>query len=109
MARTIYLLHLTPGPYRHARHYLGSADNLRQRLREHAAGRGARLTQVVREAGIGWVLARTWRGSRTDERRLKQTKAVPRLCPICNPKVRLRRRPTQTLNYSPDTRHEEAA
>jgi predicted GIY-YIG superfamily endonuclease len=79
-----YLLHFSR-PYKHARHYLGSAKDLFQRLQEHDAGRGARLTQVVREAGIDLYLARTWNGDRKMERRLKRQHNGPRLCPICNP------------------------
>jgi hypothetical protein len=94
----VYLLHLER-PYKHARHYLGHATNLQARLAQHAAGNcvvslpndGARLLQVVMEAGIGWTLARTWLGGRELERRLshrdplwgKRQKNSPRLCPIC--------------------------
>jgi hypothetical protein len=41
------------------------------RLDQHRKGTGARLTQVVREAGISWVVARTWRGGKRLERKLK--------------------------------------
>ncbi|MGH3737254.1 MAG: hypothetical protein ACRDT6_16805 [Micromonosporaceae bacterium] len=62
-AGTVYLLHLDR-PYRHARHYTGWTSDLAGRLAEHAAGHGSRLLAVVRGAGIGWQLARTWRGPR---------------------------------------------
>ncbi|HEX2174216.1 MAG TPA: endonuclease, partial [Dehalococcoidia bacterium] len=66
----VYLLHFDR-PFGHARHYLGFARNIDARLAAHAAGHGARLTQVVRAAGIGWTLALSWDGAtRTDERRL---------------------------------------
>jgi predicted GIY-YIG superfamily endonuclease len=80
---TIYLLHFAR-PYRHARHYLGFAEDLEQRLAQHRAGRGARLVQVVLGAGIGFEVARTWKGDRRLERRLKNQRNAPaRLCPIC--------------------------
>jgi hypothetical protein len=60
---TVYLLHLER-PFRHARHYLGSALHLDARLAEHARGGGSRLLAHVVAAGIGWQLARTWRGGR---------------------------------------------
>ena len=67
----IYLIHFTE-PYRHAAHYLGYSDDIPARLAAHAAGRGARLMEVITQAGIGWQLARTWPGKgRTEERRLK--------------------------------------
>jgi hypothetical protein len=81
-ARTIHLLHLDP-PLAHARHDLGSADDLEQRLREHASGQGARLTAVALQRGITWRMVRTWRGTRSDERRLKSRHTTPRLCPEC--------------------------
>jgi predicted GIY-YIG superfamily endonuclease len=84
MPRYVYLLHFSE-PFKHARHYLGSADNLYVRLQQHNAGQGARLTQVVRDAGIDLVLARTWPGDRKLERCLKRQHNSPRLCPICNP------------------------
>lgn len=85
MSDTIYLLHFNT-PFKHARHYLGYTPDLDSRLADHAAGRGARLTQVIAEQGITFQLARTWDGTRADERRLKNQKNAPRLCPLCNPK-----------------------
>ncbi len=81
-AGTVYLLHFAHR-YRHARHYLGYAEHLEQRLARHRAGTGARLLEVISEAGIDWRLARTWSGSRTLERRLKGWHSGVRLCPIC--------------------------
>lgn len=84
----LYLLHFDT-PYRHAAHYLGYAgEGIRRRLDEHRAGRGARLTQVVRSAGIGWTVARMWKGTRKDERRLKQWNGLAQVCPLCRPNPR---------------------
>lgn len=89
----VYLLHfstpLSQGPdprtgrERAARHYLGSTDDLETRLDDHAHGNGARLMQVCAERGITFTLARTWKGGREVERRLKDRHESPRLCPIC--------------------------
>lgn len=79
---TVYLLHFD-APYKHAKHYLGIAKDLDARLAQHAAGQGARLTQVVRQAGITWQLARTWKGDRQRERALKKQGGASRLCPVC--------------------------
>src|SRR5512132_3454098 len=57
--------------------------DLPARLQEHAAGRGARLMEVVGEAGIGWQLARVWPGTRTRERYLKGSGGAARRCPVC--------------------------
>lgn len=78
----VYLLHFDQ-PYKHARHYTGWAADLDARLAEHQAGRGARLLAVVKAAGIGWTLARTWPGTRTRERQLKNQGGASRHCPQC--------------------------
>ena len=83
---TTYLLHFTApiSPAHTAQHYLGWASDLGARLRAHAAGGGARLTQVALERGIGWRLVRTWEGeTRADERRHKRGAHGARLCPVC--------------------------
>jgi predicted GIY-YIG superfamily endonuclease len=79
----VYLIHFVE-PYKHARHYTGSAQDLFHRLDQHRNGTGARLMQVVRAAGIEWVVARTWPGGRRLEYKLKSQHNAPKnLCPIC--------------------------
>ena len=79
---TVYLLHFERS-YKHARHYVGWASDLEARLAEHSTGHGARLLAVVRAAGISWVLARTWSGTRVMERRVKHQGGAARCCPLC--------------------------
>lgn len=79
---TIYLLHFDR-PYEHAAHYTGWALDLDARLAEHAAGTGARLMTVIKDAGIGFTLARTWPGTRGRERQLKNQGGASRRCPLC--------------------------
>lgn len=79
---TVYLLHFAQ-PYHHARHYLGYAEDLAQRLARHRSGNGARLIEVIMQAGITWELARTWPGDRALERRLKNWHGGGQLCPLC--------------------------
>jgi predicted GIY-YIG superfamily endonuclease len=83
---TVYLLHFETriSDNHSCQHYIGSSDNLDERLEDHKAGRAARLTQVAVERGIDFVLARTWEGGRVEERKLKNRKNAPKLCPICN-------------------------
>ena len=84
----IYLIHFDrpigdlANPRGFASHYTGWTLDLPARLVDHAAGRGARLMEVVGEQGIGWQLARIWIGTRTRERSLKQRGATRR-CPVC--------------------------
>lgn len=80
---TVYLLHFDRA-YKHAGHYVGfTKGDVSERLTEHANGTGARLTQVASRAGITFVLARTWKGGRKEERRLKAKGGASRMCPIC--------------------------
>jgi predicted GIY-YIG superfamily endonuclease len=79
---TIYLIHFAR-PYKHARHYIGWTTNLEARLWAHRTGQGARLLQVVQDAGIPWSLVATWPGTRDDERRLKNRHGAGRICPHC--------------------------
>ena len=79
---TVYLIHLDT-PLRHAKHYVGLADDLDARLERHRSGQGARMLAVCRERGITWRLVRTWQGDRKFERRLKNRKEAPKLCPLC--------------------------
>jgi predicted GIY-YIG superfamily endonuclease len=87
----VYLLHFDR-PYHHARHYLGWTNcDLEQRLEHHVTGHGARLMQVITEAGIGFQVARTWPGAdRHFERRLKKWKGSGKFCPLCNSRAMLR-------------------
>jgi len=78
----VYLIHFEH-PYKHARHYLGSTNDLQARLQHHQAGTGARLMEVVTKAGIRWHVSRTWQGGRDVERALKTWKNSPKLCPTC--------------------------
>jgi predicted GIY-YIG superfamily endonuclease len=81
---TVYLVHFEH-KYHHAGHYLGCARDLEARLQQHQAGKGARLMEVITQAGIPWRLARTWEGGWGLEKYLKRQKNSPRLCPLCSP------------------------
>jgi hypothetical protein len=85
----VYLVHFDQpigdlhNPRGYASHYTGWTLDLPARLVDHAAGRGARLLQVVGELGIGWQLARIWTGTRDRERSLKRSGGAARRCPVC--------------------------
>ena len=79
----IYLLHFDRS-CDHARHYLGYTEDLEARLAAHRAGRGSPLVAAAIRDGIGFQLAATWPGDRTEERRRHCYRNSPRrLCPIC--------------------------
>lgn len=80
----VYLLHFDR-PYQHAKHYIGYAKNVKARVESHRNGTsGARLMSVIREAGIGFVVAKTWaKGTKKFERQLKNRGGASRICPIC--------------------------
>ena len=91
---TVYLLHFdkpligvrrNPAAQRTqiAQHYLGYAGDVAARIERHRSGQGARLLEVITQAGITFQLAATWPGGRDEERRLKRQHHAARLCPIC--------------------------
>ncbi len=89
LRQRVYLLHFynpTTGQsakLAHAAHYLGVSESV-------SPERGARLTYAVRQAGLSWVVARTWRGGRRLEKLLKSRHNAPReLCPICRGEIDL--------------------
>jgi predicted GIY-YIG superfamily endonuclease len=85
---TVYLIHFDR-PYHHARHYIGYTEDVDARLARHHAGNGAKLLAAVRRAGIGYEMVRTWEGVGRDfERKLKNQKNAPRLCPVCKARKR---------------------
>ncbi len=82
----VYLIHFDR-PYKHAKHYLGyvSGDkkNVDRRLEKHRSGTGARLMEIVVDAGITFSVSRVWENvDRHFERRLKQ-RGKGRICPSC--------------------------
>lgn len=87
----VYLLHFYSriNPDRPCQHYIGYAEDALERLKEHRAGRGARLTQVANERNIGYEIVRIWTGNRKFERRIKNRKNSRHLCPICSEKISL--------------------
>ena len=90
---SVYLLHIDP-PYQHAKHYVGWTPNgVKDRIKLHQRGQGARLCEVAVGAGRKLILARVWhhadwKSARAHERKLKRNSHVPEQCPICNPKQR---------------------
>lgn len=87
----VYLLHLDkPLPNSpHNRHYIGWCKDLAVRVQAHQTGHGSRFMAVAKGAGIGFVIARVWRGDRRFERKLKDRKNAPRLCPLCSTSVQM--------------------
>ena len=88
MTARLYLIHFDE-PLSHARHYLGSTDNLARRLEEHASGEGARILDELNQRGIGWSLVRvlaptSFMTHRQIESLLKRHANSPRLCPLCS-------------------------
>jgi hypothetical protein len=82
----VYLLHFrepfTVNGVTLVQHYLGWTADLRRRLRDHARGRGSRVTQKAHAQGVGFVLARTWPGTVATERDLR-AEGPRNLCPHC--------------------------
>ena len=112
----VYLLHFERpiAPGRHTtQHYIGHADDLARRIQAHHAGRYgggsgcAKLCAVAHERGIGFTVARLWRGGYDLERRLKRLKAGRRLCPVCGQELTLRPLPLRDVVEVPAGEIEE--
>lgn len=88
---TIYLLHFDP-PYRHAKHYLGWTNREQVRYKAHLNGKGSRLVAAAVAAGSQITVVWTRPGTRRDEAALKRGHDSVRLCPICGPERRQRKR-----------------
>jgi hypothetical protein len=85
----VYTLHLWP-PFgipgvQQSGHYTGWAleGRLPYRLTDHAMGRGARLTQLQREAGGSWVLANVERSVTKDREHQLKYRGASRRCDVC--------------------------
>lgn len=82
---TIYLLHFSR-PLGRVQHYLGQTarSDVMERIREHRAGRGARMTRGAVRAGVELLLVRIWEDApRSLEQRLKNKGGFRRICPVC--------------------------
>ena len=91
---TVYLLHFAQplgnptNPRALARHYVGWALNLDERINQHRRGDGCALTRAAVERGISFEVVQTWPGDYRLEKHIKALKAAPRLCPICGKRHR---------------------
>ena len=99
-ATVVYLLHFDQ-PLAHAKHYLGYTNNLERRIKEHRRGHsGSHIMRVLKQRGIGFVVARTWEGgTRADERRMKG-RGKGRMCPICKAEKSRERSPPPVREQS---------
>jgi putative endonuclease len=86
---TIYLIHFDEPignlshPLSAAQHYLGWCSDLDKRLERHRSGQGSSLMRFVEQSGIPWRVVREWKGTRDDERKIKDQKNSKRYCPVC--------------------------
>lgn len=88
----VYLLHFEDkiSPNHTTQHYLGYSGNVAHRLSKHSRRPDAKLLQAAKRKGIKFALARLWDGDRSVERKLKNRKNAPKLCPICNGEIEYR-------------------
>lgn len=82
--KIVYLLHFDR-PYEGVQHYVGYTDNIKGRMKRHKSGNGSKLIAAVTSKGIGFKLVKVWEGDRSLERKIKNYKNSPKICPICNP------------------------
>jgi hypothetical protein len=77
--------------------------DLLDRLDTHASGHGARLLEVITQAGIGFTLIRVCEGTRTTERAIKNAGGAVRYCPACTIRPRNGRWSPLTGDFTPRT------
>lgn len=78
----IYILHFS-GNLSHARHYLGSTNDLESRVTEHRRGSTAKIVDAAKKAGLEFSAHFVQFGNRKVERQLKRRRNHRRLCPLC--------------------------
>lgn len=86
----VYLLHFDP-PFHHALHYLGFAENLRERIAQHIRGTSrVGIVECAIKNGSKIRVVCVWPGaSRRDERELKGLRnekrkgSLRQMCPRC--------------------------
>lgn len=81
----VYLIHFDK-PFKGVQHYIEySADEkFLQRIEHHKKNTGSALLRAANKAGIKWKVVREWPGEDGNfERKLKNQKNTPCLCPTC--------------------------
>jgi predicted GIY-YIG superfamily endonuclease len=112
----VYILHFDT-TLEHAQHYVGSTNQVQARLRAHACGNGARLTEVLIEKEIAWrlggLLQTTTAHSRKVERQIKDQHNAHRFCEVCTEQPhkfpKAKRYPMAALPFPTDSGHLKAS
>jgi hypothetical protein len=82
----LYLLCFAHNPLAHAKHYVGFAESkVEERIKKHGTVDGSKIMMAVRASGKTYVITGFCKGTRRDERKLKNLKGLSKVCPICNP------------------------
>lgn len=80
---TVYLIHLD-SKIAHAQHYIGWSQKLKKRVWHHRNGSGALFLAEAARRGIAFDVVRKWaKADKNFERKLKNRKKAPELCPVC--------------------------
>lgn len=108
-AYVVYLLHFDR-PIGKARHYIGitRVDRFEKRLREHANGRGSRLTSAAIKRGVRLYLAHLWSSCDPNlERRIKRRAPAKHYCSYC--RLNLTPRANSAINPTTQPAEREGA
>jgi predicted GIY-YIG superfamily endonuclease len=82
----VYIIHLArPLRGSKSRHYVGFSTQVEKRLWHHRKGTGSHFLREANRQGIPYALVVVFRGTKRDERKLKNRKNTPLYCPCCNP------------------------
>ncbi len=85
----VYIIHLArPLAGSVSRHYVGFSKHVEKRLFHHRNSTGSNFLREANRQGIAYCLVVIFKGTKKDERRLKDCKNTARYCPCCNGKPR---------------------
>ena len=84
-----YLIHFDE-PIGNAQHYLGFAPDLQVRMAKHRSNKGAQLTAIANNRGIGYKVVRIWKVPEPFYKAEKYLKGLGAsdLCPHCSRYIR---------------------
>jgi predicted GIY-YIG superfamily endonuclease len=82
----VYIIHLArPLAGSRSRHYVGFSTQVTKRLWHHRNNSGSNFLREANRQGIPYALVVVFRGTKKDERTLKNHKNTAKYCPCCNP------------------------
>src|ERR1044072_4230656 len=94
----VYIIHLAkPLAGSKSCHYVGFSKEPKKRLWHHRNNSGSHFLREANRQGIEYCMVVLFRGTKADERKLKNCKNTARYCPCCADKPREYKSPLHTF------------